>query len=261
MAPLTTVGIIPARYDSTRFPGKPLAMLGGKTMIRRVYEQASLALTEVAVATDNELIYNEVLSFGGTVVMTSPEHRSGTDRCFEAVTKLHKKYDIVVNIQGDEPFIRPEQILLLASCFTDSSVSIATLARVIQPTDYPHLLENPNVVKVVFSKGMNAQYFSRSVIPFVRNTQKQDFLPCGVYHAHMGLYAFRTDVLKEIVSLSPSEHEELESLEQLRWLDNDYRIKVALTHFESFGIDTPEDLIHAEQKLKTEQVYGFNKIS
>ena len=249
MAEMSVLAVIPARFASTRFPGKPLAVIGGKTMINRVYEQVSKALNDVVVATDDKRIFDEVKSFGGRVVMTSAYHQSGTDRCFEALTLMGNDFDIVVNIQGDEPFIQPEQILQLKDCFRDKSVEIATLARKIEVQEGNDFLFNPNVVKVTFNQKMNALYFSRSVIPYLRNVNEDDYLTKGLHYTHIGMYAFRTEVLKKIVALPQSVHENSESLEQLRWLDYGYSIRVAETNYKSFGIDTPEDLEEAARLI------------
>jgi 3-deoxy-manno-octulosonate cytidylyltransferase (CMP-KDO synthetase) len=236
-------GIIPARYASTRFPGKPLALIGNKPMIRMVYEQASKALDRVFVATDDERIYNAVLDFGGRVVMTSPLHRSGTDRCAEAaaITGDEEGSDrgIIVNIQGDEPFIRPEQISLLKDCFSDETVEIATLIRRAAPDED---LFNPNQPKVVISAAGDAIYFSRAVIPHVRDYEPGEWSARHVFYKHIGLYAYRTETLMKITSLPQSSLEIAESLEQNRWLENGFRIRTAVTKWESLGIDTPEDL-------------------
>ena len=241
-------GIVPARYASTRFPGKPLVMIGGKPMIRRVYEQASLSLPTVYVATDDKRIFDAVTGFGGKVVMTSPDHRSGTDRCAEAAGKIAGiegfNPDVVVNIQGDEPFIRPEQIALLASCFEDSSVEIATLVRRAEPDED---LANPNQPKVVIDIYGNAIYFSRSVIPFLRDVPAAEWPARHTYYKHIGLYAYRTSVLKQITLLPGSPLEKAESLEQNRWLENGFRIRTAVTLWESIGIDTPDDLERVEK--------------
>ena len=232
--------IIPARYASTRFPGKPLADIGGMTMIQRVYEQAvkSGVAKKVVVATDDERIFSHVKDFLGEVVMTSPEHKSGTDRCFEALEKTGEEYNVVINLQGDEPFVQPEQLHKLASCFSDSSCKIATLVKKIEMNED---VENPNVVKVVKDTNNYALYFSRSVIPFNRENEN---IP--TYFKHLGLYAYRAETLKEITSLQPSLLELAESLEQLRGLENGYKIKVAETELESIAIDTPVDLKRAQ---------------
>lgn len=244
------IGIIPARYASTRFPGKPLAILGGKTVIQRVYEQVSGVLEETYVATDDERIYKAVLSFGGKVVMTSPDHKSGTDRIAEAVRKIGGDYDVVVNVQGDEPFIRPAQIELLCQCFDDPTTQIATLGKPFTDID---AVDNPNSPKIVTDNRGFALYFSRSVIPFVRGVDHADWMGHYPFLKHLGLYAYRTTVLQEVTHLPQSSLEKAESLEQLRWLQNGYRIRVAITDFETVGIDTPEDLERAEQWLKFQE--------
>lgn len=244
------IGIIPARYASTRFPAKPLAILGGKPVIQRVYEQVAGILDEAYVATDDERIEAVVRSFGGKVVMTSINHKSGTDRCYEAYTKVGHGYDIVVNIQGDEPFIQHSQLEVVKACFEDTTTQIATLVKPFIPEDGFDALENVNSPKVVVNKNMNALYFSRSIIPFQRNADKEDWLKGHTYYKHIGLYAYRADVLKEITSLSQSSLEMAESLEQLRWLENGYTIKVGVSEVETIGIDTPQDLARAEEFLK-----------
>lgn len=244
------IGIIPARYASTRFPAKPLAILGGKPVIQRVYEQVTGVLDEAYVATDDERIEAAVKSFGGKVVMTSINHKSGTDRCYEAYTKVGHGYDVVVNIQGDEPFIQHSQLEVVKACFEDTTTQIATLVKPFIPEDGFDALENVNSPKVVVNKNMNALYFSRSIIPFQRNADKEDWLKGHTYYKHIGLYAYRADVLKEITSLPQSSLEMAESLEQLRWLENGYTIKVGVSEVETIGIDTPQDLAHAEEFLK-----------
>ncbi len=244
------IGIIPARYASTRFPAKPLAMLGGKTVIQRVYEQVAGVLDDAYVATDDERIEAAVKAFGGKVVMTSVNHQSGTDRCYEACTKVGGDFDVVVNIQGDEPFIQPSQLEAIKACFDDPSTEIATLVKPFTAADGVEALENPNSPKVVVSRNMNALYFSRSVIPYARNAAREEWLSKHTYYKHIGLYAYRTGVLKEITSLSPSSLELTESLEQLRWLENGYVIKVGITQIETIGIDTPHDLGRAEAYLQ-----------
>lgn len=245
------LGIIPARYASTRFPAKPLAMLGGKTVIQRVYEQVAGVLDDAYVATDDVRIEAAVKSFGGKVVMTSVDHKSGTDRCYEACTKIGGDFDVVVNIQGDEPFIQPSQLQTVKSCFDDSSTQIATLVKPFSGNDDFAVLENVNSPKVVVNKNMNALYFSRSIIPYQRNADKNDWLKNYTYYKHIGLYAYRTEVLKEITSLPQSSLELAESLEQLRWLENGYTIKVGTSEVETIGIDTPQDLEKAERYLLT----------
>ena len=244
------LGIIPARYASTRFPAKPLAMLGGKTVIQRVYEQVAGVLDDAYVATDDERIEAEVLRFGGKVVMTSVNHKSGTDRCYEACTKIGGDFDVVVNIQGDEPFIQPSQLNAVKACFDDASTQIATLVKPFSADDSFAALENVNSPKVVVNANWNAMYFSRSIIPFQRNAEKQDWLKGHTYYKHVGLYAYRMEVLREITALPQSPLELAESLEQLRWLENGYRIKVGISEVETIGIDTPQDLAQAEAFLK-----------
>lgn len=240
------LGIIPARYASTRFPAKPLAMLGGKTVIQRVYEQVVSTLQDAVVATDDERIEAAVLAFGGKVVMTSPNHKSGTDRCYEALTKTPGDFDVVVNIQGDEPFIQPSQLQSIMDCFQDPETQIATLVKPFKPEDGFAALENVNSPKVVLNQRSQALYFSRSIIPFTRNRDRQDWLAGHTYYKHIGLYAYCTEVLRQITSLPQSPLELAESLEQLRWLENGYVIKVGMTDVETIGIDTPQDLERAE---------------
>ena len=244
------IGIIPARYASTRFPAKPLALLGGETVIQRVYEQVAGVLDEAYVATDDERIEQAVKEFGGKVVMTSVNHKSGTDRCYEAYTKVGSGYDVVVNIQGDEPFIQPSQLEAIKNCFNDPSTDIATLVKPFTSADGFEALENVNSPKVVVNKNMNALYFSRSIIPYQRNKDKADWLAGHTYYKHIGLYAYRAEVLKQITSLPQSSLELAESLEQLRWLENGYSIKVGISEVETIGIDTPQDLARAEEFLK-----------
>ena len=244
------LGLIPARYASTRFPAKPLAMLGGKTVIQRVYEQVAGVLDDAYVATDDERIFETVKAFGGKAVMTSVNHKSGTDRCYEACCKVGGDYDVVVNIQGDEPFIQASQLEAVKACFDDPTTQIATLVKPFTPDMGMAALENPNSPKVVVSKNMNALYFSRSVIPYRRGVEKTQWLDGHTYYKDIGLYAYRTEVLKEITALPQSALELAESLEQLRWLENGYTIKVGVTEVETIGIDTPEDLQRAEEFLK-----------
>ena len=237
------LAIIPARYASTRFPGKPLADIGGKTMIRRVYEQASKAFEYTCVATDDERIFSEVKKFGGRVVMTSSDHRSGTDRCREALQNMTREtgmsFDVVVNVQGDEPFIDPKQLELLKSCFADASTQIATLVKPIMSNED---LLNPNHVKAILDNKKRAIYFSRSPIPFVRNAEQTKWTDNYPYLKHIGIYAYRASVLSEITALPPSPLEIAESLEQNRWIENGYSIRAELTNDEGVSIDTPEDL-------------------
>jgi len=247
--PLRFVGIIPARYASSRFPGKPLADIGGKTMIQRVYEQVSKAIPDVYVATDDQRIFDAVFAFGGKAIMTSDQHKSGTDRCYEAFSKLSEWFDVVINIQGDEPFIQPEQIKTLQGCFEDPETEIATLAKAFTEKDGYASLNNPNSPKLVINKRNEAMYFSRSVIPFNRGAETSDWISLHPYYKHVGIYAYRAEVLKELTILHQSPLELAESLEQLRWLENGYRIKVGFTDVETVGIDTPEDLEKAKLML------------
>jgi 3-deoxy-manno-octulosonate cytidylyltransferase (CMP-KDO synthetase) len=239
--------IIPARYASSRFPGKPLALIGNKTMIQRVYEQASKALSPVYVATDDKRIYEAVSDFGGKAIFTSPDHLSGTDRCAEAVSEIERetgKYvDIVINIQGDEPFIKPEQIKLLMDCFESGDIEIATLVRKCERGED---IFNPNQPKVILDKDGFAIYFSRAAIPYVRDAEKEVWTGMHVFYKHIGLYAYKTEILKKITLLKRSSLEIAELLEQNRWLENGFRIKTAVTLWESLGIDTPEDLDKAK---------------
>lgn len=244
------IGIIPARYASTRFPAKPLAILGGKTVIQRVYEQVVGVLDDAVVATDDERIYHVVESFGGKAVMTSSEHRSGTDRCWEAYTKVGKGFDVVVNIQGDEPFIKAKQLRSICACFQDEETQIATLVKPFTEMDGIQALANPNSPKVVIDNQMHALYFSRSIVPYLRGIAQEEWLKVHTFYKHIGLYAYRANVLQEITSLPQGVLEKAESLEQLRWLENDYTIKVGFTDIETIGIDTPEDLARAEAFLK-----------
>ena len=288
------IGIIPARYASSRFPGKPLAMIGGKPMIQRVYEQAKKALDYVVVATDDERIFDCVTSFGGLAVMTSADHPCGTNRCQEAYercslmvnalidkgelpeelpnVKWNSHQDVVINIQGDEPFIQPEQIEAVKACFELEGGQIATLVKPFSPQDGLAALRNPNSPKVVIapldaaslassSDGISAGiigkavYFSRSVIPYLRGVKEEDWLQEAErkgksFYKHIGLYAYRADVLAAITRLPLSPLEQAESLEQLRWIENGYEIRVALTQQQTIGIDTPDDLMQAEAFLK-----------
>ena len=243
------IAIIPARYASTRFPGKPLAMLGGKRVIQRVYEQVAGVLDDAVVATDDERIYEAVKAFGGKVEMTSTEHRSGTDRCWEAYCKQGGTYDVVVNVQGDEPFIRATQLEALKRCFEHPATDIATLVKPFTEADGLAALENPNSPKVVLDGASQAIYFSRSVIPYLRNYPREEWLAHHTFYKHIGIYAFRTEVLKAVTALPQSTLERMESLEQLRGLENGYKIGVGITDIETIGIDTPEDLEKAEAFL------------
>lgn len=242
------IGIIPARYASTRFPGKPLIDIGGKSMIQRVYEQSAKAnsLADVIVATDDKRIQEHVVSFGGKVVMTKDSHQSGTDRCFEAIEKFDPAADVVINIQGDEPFIHPEQIDIAAKCFSNPEVKIATLAKKLNNNKD---LFNPNVPKVIIDKNGNAIYFSRHPIPYMRGKENDTWQDLHTFYKHIGLYAYRTNVLAELTALKQSSLELAESLEQLRWLENGYKIKVEITDYESVAIDAPDDLKKLENFL------------
>jgi 3-deoxy-manno-octulosonate cytidylyltransferase (CMP-KDO synthetase) len=237
---MTILGIIPARYASTRFPGKPLVDIVGKSMIQRVYEQAKkcIHLTEVIVATDDSRIYDHVLNFGGVAAMTTADHQSGTDRCAE-VALQHPQYKVIINIQGDEPYIDPEQISKLAHCFNNADTQIATLIKKVTST---HELFNTNSPKVVVNKLSEAVYFSRSPLPHIRGQEQKDWVNHFTYFKHIGIYGYRADVLQQITKLPVSPLEKAESLEQLRWIENGYRIKVAETELETYAIDTPKDL-------------------
>jgi len=245
------LGIIPARYASTRFPGKPLADLAGKPLIRRVYERVGELFDSVAVATDDRRIFDTVISFGGKAVMTSSLHNSGTDRCYEAFVKLGGMFDVIVNVQGDEPFINPEQIELLKNCFDDDATQIATLVKPFSPEADFETLFNPNTPKVVLNARNEAIYFSRSVIPHIRGKHHEDWLKTNVFYKHIGIYAYKASVLSEITKLPQSNLEKAESLEQLRWIENGYVIKTGITDEETIGIDTPEDLEKAVRFYRT----------
>ncbi len=244
------IGIIPARYASTRFPGKPLIDMAGKPMIQRVYEQVRKALDEVWVATDDLRIFKAVESFGGKAVMTSSEHQSGTDRIREAYEKINKDFNVIINVQGDEPFIQPEQINTLKACFDTENTELATLVKPFKKEDDFETLSNPSSPKVVINKKNEAIYFSRSVIPYIRDVSYSDWLKKQVFFKHLGMYAYRVDILNEITKLPPSSLEKAESLEQLRWIENGYRIRVGFTDMETIGIDTPEDMEKALALLK-----------
>ena len=243
------IGIIPARYASTRFPGKPLAILGGKTVIQRVYEQVVGVLGEAYVATDDERIRQAVEAFGGVAVMTRTDHKSGTDRIQEAAENIGTTADVIINVQGDEPFIQQSQLATVKALFDDPQVQIGTLGKPFESMD---AVENPNSPKIVCDMNGYAMYFSRSVIPYVRGKEPSAWLEHFPYLKHLGLYAYRREVLAEITKLPQSPLELAESLEQLRWLQNGYRIKVGLTDVETVGIDTPEDLQRAEEFLKNQ---------
>ena len=232
------IGIIPARYASTRFPGKPLALLGGKPVIQHAY-----------VATDDERIYDVVKSFGGQVVMTRTDHKSGTDRIEEAIEKIGGEWDVVVNVQGDEPFVAKSQLDTICHCFDDPTTQIATLGK---PFESMEAVQNPNSPKIVVDNMGFAMYFSRSVIPYVRGKEKSSWLTHYPFLKHLGIYAYRKDVLRQVTQLPQSSLEIAESLEQLRWLQNGFKIKVGTTDVETVGIDTPQDLERAEEFLKTQ---------
>ncbi len=234
------LGIIPARHASTRFPGKPLALIAGKSMIQRVYEQAlqCTLLEKVIVATDDLQIFDHVREFGGLVEMTSTQHQSGTDRCAE-VSAIFPDFDVIINIQGDEPFIDPNQITKLAACFTDEKTELATLVKKILLEEELH---NSNTPKVVLNNRSEAIYFSRSIIPYVRGQQLQNWLQHHDFYKHIGIYGYRADVLQAITKLPVSPLEKAESLEQLRWIENGFRIKAAETDLETLAVDTPSDL-------------------
>ncbi len=251
MDKLKVIGIIPARYGSSRFPGKPLAILGGKTVIERVWQQASSVLDAVVVATDDQRIADAVAAFGGNAVMTSPNHKSGTDRCREAYIANNGNEDIVINIQGDEPFVRPSQIKALIDCFDDATTDIATLVKPFDSSRPFSELANPNSPKVVVDSEMHACYFSRSVIPYVRNCNVEEWPQKVQYYTHLGMYAYKARVLDEVTKLPQSSLELAESLEQLRWIENGYKIKVGVSYDETIGIDTPDDLLRAEEFLKS----------
>ena len=237
---MNSIGIIPARYASTRFPGKPLVQINGKSMIQRVYEQASKAkLQHMLVATDDERILAEVQSFGGNAVLTNTNHQSGTDRCFEAYTLFNEPCDFIINIQGDEPFIQPEQINLVIDLFASPATQLGTLVKKI---DSHTELFNPNSPKVILDNRQQAIYFSRHPIPYVRGAEPEHWLEKHTFYKHIGIYGYRADILEQITQLPPSDLELSESLEQLRWLQNGFRIATAQTTQENIGIDTPEDL-------------------
>lgn len=253
------IAVIPARYASTRFPGKPLAVLGGMTMIQRVYEQVSKVVTDVYVATDDSRIYDAVSGFGGRVVMTSANHKSGTDRIEEAVSIITEQtgrvYDVVINVQGDEPFIQRSQIETVMACFDDDATQIATLGKPFG--NDMDAIRNPNSPKIAVTQNGYALYFSRSVIPYLRGKAPEEWGREYPYLKHIGLYAYRREVLHAVTQLPQSPLEIAESLEQLRWLDNGYRIRVGLTDVETIGIDTPEDLQRAEQFLENKKTMNI----
>ena len=243
------IGIIPARYASTRFPGKPLALLGGKPVIQHVYEKVAAVLEAAYVATDDERIYDVVKSFGGQVVMTRTDHKSGTDRIEESIEKIGGEWDVVVNVQGDEPFVAKNQLDTICHCFDDPTTQIATLGK---PFESMEAVQNPNSPKIVVDNMGFAMYFSRSVIPYVRGKEMSSWLTHYPFLKHLGIYAYRKDVLRQVTQLPQSSLEIAESLEQLRWLQNGFKIKVGTTDVETVGIDTPQDLERAEEFLKAQ---------
>lgn len=243
------IGIIPARYASTRFPGKPLALLDGKPVIQHVYEKVAAVLEAAYVATDDERIYDAVKSFGGQVVMTRTDHKSGTDRIEEAIEKIGGEWDVVVNVQGDEPFVAKSQLDTICHCFDDPTTQIATLGK---PFESMEAVQNPNSPKIVVDNMGFAMYFSRSVIPYVRGKEESSWLTHYPFLKHLGIYAYRKDVLRQVTQLPQSSLEIAESLEQLRWLQNGFKIKVGTTDVETVGIDTPQDLERAEEFLKAQ---------
>ena len=236
MDSLKFLAVIPARYASTRFPGKPLARLGGEPVIRYVWKQVTQVFADAAVATDDPRIYDAVEAFGGRAVMTSPDHRGDPD--------------VIVNVQGDEPFIAPSQLQAIARCFDDPSTDIATLVKPFTEADGLDALENPNSPKVVLGSAGQALYFSRSVIPYLRGVPREEWLARHTFYKHIGMYAFRRETLYKVTALPQSALERAESLEQLRWLENGFRIRAGISDVETIGIDTPEDLAKAEEFLK-----------
>ena len=250
---MKVIAIIPARYASTRFPGKPLAILGGKPVIQRVYEKVAPLVDMAVVATDDARIYDAVEGFKGRVVMTSADHKSGTDRVQEAYCKVREalgiEYDVIINVQGDEPFIDARQIQAVKDCFMDAHTEIATLVKPFHPEDGLAALTNPNSPKVVLGSRSQALYFSRSVIPYLRGVDQSEWLQRHVFYKHIGLYAYRPDALARITTMEQTPLQKAESLEQLRWLENGMHITVRVVDIETVGIDTPEDLTRAEKFL------------
>lgn len=247
---MNVLGLIPARYGSSRFEGKPLALINGKMMIQRVYEQAMKAdrLAEVMVATDDQRIFDAVTGFGGKAIMTSTKHHSGTDRCCEVIEKMNGRFGAVVNIQGDEPYVNPLEINQIAEIISENGTSLASLCRPIR--EYDELISR-NAVKVVLDKNGKALYFSRHAIPFMRNeADETKWIEKRTYYKHLGIYAYKADVLKEIAALPQSGLEIAESLEQLRWLENGYTIKMGVTEFDSYSVDVPEDILKIESVFK-----------
>ena len=243
--------IIPARYASSRFPGKPLALLGDRPVIEHVYRRVAAVIPDAVVATDDDRIFRAVESFGGRAVMTSTEHRSGTDRCREAAANIATDADVIINVQGDEPFIAASQLETLMACFDAADVDIASLARPFDASRGYDALADPNLVKVVMDNDMHALYFSRSVIPYVRDAERRHTLEGTEFFTHVGVYAYRREVLDALASLPPAALETAESLEQLRWLSAGYTIRMGLTTASTIGIDTPADLEAAREYFKT----------
>lgn len=246
---MKVLAVIPSRYASTRYPGKPLQKIGGKSMVQRVYEQVSKAtrIDKAIVATDDERIFSHIQDFGGEVMMTAEHHQNGTERCAEIIETLYDDFDVVLNIQGDEPFILPEQVDQLAGCFEDETTDIATL---IKQTESHEQLFSPNTAKVIFNSDFKALYFSRQAIPHLRGIPQNEWIARKVHYLHVGVYGYRKDVLRDIVKLPLSALESLEMLEQLRWLENGYTISVRQTDYQSISVDTPEDLAAAEKFLQ-----------
>lgn len=255
---MKVAAIIPARYASTRFPGKPLAAIAGKTMIQRVYEQCKklASLDYVIVATDDERIAAEVNRFSGQVCMTSSSHLTGTDRIWEVVESLNLAADVIINVQGDEPFIQPEQLQLIIDCFNDPLAQIATLVKTI---DDSTVLFNPNTPKVILDQHQFAIYFSRQAIPFLRNEPAENWINKHTYFQHIGIYGYRKQVLQQIIQLAPSKLELAESLEQLRWMEAGFKIKTAITNQSTIAIDTPEDLTLAIN-IFNQQTHGNERL-
>ncbi len=249
MKDLKYICFIPARFESSRFPGKPLAMIGDKMMIQRVWERVSKVLPNTYVATDDERISSVVESFGGKVVLTSRNHKSGTDRCREALDKVGGDVDVVINVQGDEPFIMEGQIHAIMNCFDDDNTQIATLARPFDSSRPMSELIDPSTPKLVVDNDNFALYFSRSIIPYLRGQNENEWAKKHDFFTHVGMYAYRSSVLREISNLPQSSLELAESLEQLRWLQNGYKIKVGFTNCPTIGIDTPQDLQSAIKML------------
>lgn len=249
------IAIIPARYASTRFPAKPLALLKGKPIIEHVYEKVNAVISDTFVATDDRRILDAVNAFGGKAILTSSNHRSGTDRCEEAAEKCGIQGDVIINVQGDEPFIHPTQLQSVMECFENPDTDIATLVKPFDENADISALRNPNSPKVVIGNNNQALYFSRSIIPYLRGVDEKEWLKHHTFYKHIGLYAYRREVLKNITSLPAGMLEQAESLEQLRWLEAGLHITVGYTEIETIGIDTPEDLQRAEEFLRKKQTF------